>query len=115
MNRFKIEFKRLRTERNITQDELARALGVSRSTIGNYEQGIREPDFDMLEKIADYFNVNMSILLDNQTEVEEYLRQKNEKLYEFIQRFMRLDASDKARIDERVRILLEDEKYKDGD
>ena len=115
MGKFRVEFKRLRKERNITQEELAHALGVSRSTIGNYEQGIREPDFDMLERIADFFNVNMSVLLDDQSDIEAYLEQRNDKLYDFILRYIRLDAYDKARIDERVNILLEDEKYKDGD
>lgn len=55
--------KRLRTERGITQEQLASLLKVSRSTIGMYETGGREPDFETCEAIADIFNVDMDYLL----------------------------------------------------
>lgn len=55
--------KRLRTERGITQEQLASLLKVSRSTIGMYETGSREPDFETCEAIADIFNVDMDYLL----------------------------------------------------
>ncbi|MBQ4563068.1 MAG: LexA family transcriptional regulator [Lachnospiraceae bacterium] len=54
--------KHLRTQRGINQSELATALGVSRSAIGMYESGKREPDFETMEAIADYFNVDMNYL-----------------------------------------------------
>ena len=54
--------KKLREGKNMNQTELAIALGVSRSTIGMYETGKREPDFETLEVIADYFNVSMDYL-----------------------------------------------------
>ena len=109
MIKFKDEFKRLRKEKGITQGELAKILGVSRSTIGNYEQGIREPDFEMLEKISDYFNVSMSTLLDNQTDIDLYLKRKYEKIYELVQKYMKLNSGDQARIEERIDTLLERE------
>lgn len=52
----------LRKERHLTQEELAKAIGVSRSTVGMYEQGKREPDFETEEKIADFFNVTLNYL-----------------------------------------------------
>lgn len=55
--------KRLRIERGITQEQLASMLKVSRSTIGMYETGSREPDFETCEAIADIFNVDMDYLL----------------------------------------------------
>ena len=60
--KFNQVFHSLRKSRNMTQEELAKALGVSRSTIGMYEQGKREPDFETEEKIADYFNVTLDYL-----------------------------------------------------
>ena len=64
MSKFQRIFKNLREQKNMTQEELAKALGVSKSTIGMYERGDREPNFEKLEVIADYFNVNMSDLID---------------------------------------------------
>ena len=62
MREFKDVMKGLRAGRRLTQGELAEALGVSRSAISMYERGEREPDFELLEAIADYFNVDMNYL-----------------------------------------------------
>lgn len=53
----------LRRRENLSQKELAEKAGVSRSTIGMYEAGEREPSFETLEALADIFNVNMDVLL----------------------------------------------------
>ena len=55
--------KQLRNRDNLSQAELAQKLGVAKSTIGMYESGKREPDFETLESIADFFNVDMNFLL----------------------------------------------------
>lgn len=47
----------------MSQKELAEKVGISRSAIGMYETGEREPDFETLEAFADIFNVNMDTLL----------------------------------------------------
>lgn len=63
MGNFASVIKRLRIERGITQEQLAALLKVSRSTVGMYETGSREPDFETCEAIADIFNVDMDYLL----------------------------------------------------
>ena len=55
--------RNLRISRDITQSDLAAKLGVSRSTVGMYETGAREPDFEAMEAIADIFNVDMDYLM----------------------------------------------------
>ena len=69
MGDFNKVLKSLRTTQGLTQDELAKALEISRSAIGMYERGDREPDYETLETIADYFNVSIDYLLgrENQT------------------------------------------------
>ena len=62
MNYFGIRLKHLRTQDGLTQQDLADALGISKSTISMYENGNREPDFETLENIADYFNIDMATL-----------------------------------------------------
>lgn len=57
-------------ERNLTQKELAKQLNLAPSTMGSYVQNTREPDFNTLKMIADYFGVSTDYLLDfnsNQT------------------------------------------------
>ena len=67
MGNFNEILRQLRKSRQMTQLELANALQISRSTIGMYEKGSREPDFATLEIIADYFNVDIDYLLGRST------------------------------------------------
>lgn len=53
----------LRKQEGLSQKELAGKTGLTRSAIGMYETGKREPDFETLEIFADFFNVNMDTLL----------------------------------------------------
>lgn len=53
----------LRKLANLTQGELADKLGLSRSTIACYEQGIRQPSFEILNSMAAVFGVSKADLL----------------------------------------------------
>lgn len=53
----------LRKQKKLLQADLANKIGIARATYGAYEQGTRQPDFDTLEKIADYFEVSTDYLL----------------------------------------------------
>lgn len=63
MNIFPQRFKYLRTSFGFTQDEIAKRLGTGRSTIGNYEKGLRKPDIDQLIEIAKIFDVEVGYLI----------------------------------------------------
>lgn len=60
---FAQRLKKLRQEKGITQQELADALNISRTTIGMYEINQREPDNATLVKLANYFDVSIDYLL----------------------------------------------------
>lgn len=61
----------LRNSRGISQNELSKHIGVSKSSVNMYERDEREPGFETLEAIADFFNVNMDYLLSGKTERAE--------------------------------------------
>lgn len=63
MGNFAAVLKQLRLNHGMTQEQLAAMLKVSRSRIGMYETGSREPDFETCEAIADIFNVDMDYLM----------------------------------------------------
>ena len=58
-----IRLKQLRMERKISQIKLAMDLNVNQNSISRYESGLREPDYNTLSKIADYFKVSIDYLL----------------------------------------------------
>jgi transcriptional regulator with XRE-family HTH domain len=63
MSKFSDRLTELREKQGYTQEDLAKLLKVSRSTVSMYEQGKREPNFKMQETIADFFNVNIDYLV----------------------------------------------------
>ncbi len=60
---FTVILKKLRREANLTQKQLSEILDLTPAAIGLYEQGRRKPDFETLEKLADFFNVSIDFLL----------------------------------------------------
>lgn len=73
INIFKDVLKSLRKAAHLSQSQLAEKLGLAPSTVGNYEQGTRIPDYETLELIADFFNVNMDLLFDR-SEIRKELK-----------------------------------------
>ena len=65
--------KNLRVRKKLSQGDLANMLGVSRSAIGMYEAGDRMPDYEMMQSIADLFNVDLNYLY-GRTETKNKLR-----------------------------------------
>ena len=59
--------REIRRERNITQKELADAIGVSASVISRYENGTVMPPSNRLRKIADYLQVSLAELTEEKT------------------------------------------------
>ncbi len=63
INLFCDALKCLRNKKDLTQEQLAKILGIAKSTISMYESGNRTPDFETVELIADYFNVSIDYLI----------------------------------------------------
>lgn len=60
---FPTRLRELRKGKNLTQKELAKILQVSQQTIGSWEVGRAEPNTDVINSIADFFNVSGDYLL----------------------------------------------------
>lgn len=69
MNKIKL----LREELNISQEELANKLGLSKGIISLYENEKRKPSFDILNKLSKIFNCSIDYIIGNWNEAEPTL------------------------------------------
>lgn len=104
---FNIRLKHLRQLMQVTQVELANAIGVKASTIANYESNRNEPSFDRLITLAKYFNVSVDYLLgiteDCHCCVIKTLDNEN---YELYQLYKQLSLSEVDEIKNYIRYLI---------
>jgi len=63
--------KTLRKEKNLSQVKFAQAFNISKGTIAMWETGKRQPDYDTLQKLADFFNVSVDRLLGREDKKKE--------------------------------------------
>lgn len=63
MTTFGGRLSQLRNQRGLSQSELAKRFNISKSTLAMYEIDQREPNFEMLILIAEYFDVTMDYLI----------------------------------------------------
>lgn len=65
--------QKYRKLKGMTQEELAKVIGVSRATLANYERGNREPSFDTIEKFVTTLNIPSTVYFKNIDTSEDVL------------------------------------------
>ncbi|MFX3651080.1 MAG: helix-turn-helix domain-containing protein [Paenibacillus sp.] len=53
----------LREQRGLTQEELASSIHITRAALSHYEKNRRKPDFEVLTRLADIFDVSIDYLI----------------------------------------------------
>lgn len=59
---FRRRLKKLRLEKKLTLEELAKIIGTTKTTLSRYENGERSPKLQLVGALANYFNVDMTWL-----------------------------------------------------
>lgn len=92
----------LRKKAKLKQSELAEKLGVKANTISNYEKGVSQPDYVIINKLMNLFDVTSDQLLFSDLSSEEISRTLNKEVVteSVFDKFL-------AKIDERDRKLDE--------
>ncbi|MFI3175497.1 MAG: helix-turn-helix transcriptional regulator [Bacillota bacterium] len=109
---FKDRLKEARTKKGISQEELAKMLGVTKGAVGNYEAGISFAKIDVLYKLFEILEVSPDFLF--QDDIKKNVMQtsaQQEPTDETIELVNQLDEIDKAEIRGTVKQMLKAEKY----
>ncbi|MGX7091782.1 helix-turn-helix transcriptional regulator [Hutsoniella sourekii] len=73
------KIKELRLTKDMSQEDLAEILDVTRQSISKYENGSADPGLDKIRLIADYFDVSFDYLLDDKISTRDYQKQTVEE------------------------------------
>ena len=77
-NNFSDNLKKIRKDNNLSQEQLAEELGVSRQAISKWESGSSYPEMDKIIQICNKFNLNIDDLLNKDiTEIKGEEKVKN--------------------------------------
>ncbi|UJL46817.1 helix-turn-helix transcriptional regulator [Virgibacillus sp. NKC19-16] len=96
--------KKLRTAKNLSQQELSQKLNLNRGTYAHYELNKRHPDYESLKKLSDIFNVSIDYLITG----NEHSNSPEEMWKEFLDPktqifFKDLQDAPEEKIDELIR------------
>ncbi len=79
MAEFKDRLRQLRTEKELSQQAVASALGFDKMTISGYENGKRHPRFETIDTLADFLDVDIGYLLGSSDLRKPYPRMTPEE------------------------------------
>ena len=106
---FATRLKQLRYESGLPQTELAEKLNITRSSLCNYELGRREPSLEILNIIADFFNVDIDYLV-GKTDKTTLIIDDQEKI--IMDGIRKLNSDGIEKLIERLEELILLDKYK---
>ncbi len=86
--------KKVRTDKNISQGELADMLGMHATHLSRYERNVTAPSIDILKKIADKLNVSTDILIYGSTDDKAKGNIKDNELLGMFTKVQSLDKNE---------------------
>jgi transcriptional regulator with XRE-family HTH domain len=103
---FKERLKELRTKKGISQNELARDIGVHVTNISRYERGENRPTSDVLAKLAGALDVTADYLMDGSLNDKAQSTISDKELLSQFQRLEKLPNEKKAVVKELIEAFL---------
>ena len=85
--KFSENLKRIRKENNLSQEQLAEKVGVSRQAVSKWESGAAYPEMDKVLLICKIFNYNIDELLNENVKEVDETKQSKINLNKYIEDF----------------------------
>lgn len=93
------KLKELRTKSDLTQKEFSEIFNIAQATTSEWENEKKSPDADTLKQIANYFQVSIDYLMDNEESIQENELTKLER---------KLNKQEKEKLSHLLKIVFED-------
>ena len=77
MTKVSKNIKKLRNEKNLTQEDIAKKLFVTRQTVSSWESGRTQPDIETLVKLSEIFSVSTEELIYGKTKLMSSQEKEN--------------------------------------
>lgn len=97
-----------------SQKEIADRLGISPQVLNTWVRGVALPRMGKVQLLADYFGIQKSDLIEDKGQSDRFQPLTAAEL-DHMREYRRLDETDQNRIDERISVLLESDKYRKKD
>ena len=93
-NKFGDNVKKIRTEKNISQQELADMIGIHSTHVSRYERNMAQPSIEIAKKMAEALNVTVDTLIYGPTEEKAKNNLKDIDLLNMFTKVQQLDKAD---------------------
>ena len=104
--------KKIRKDNNLSQEQLAEKLGVSRQSVSKWESGLAYPEMDKVLQICQLFNLNVDELLNQNIKEVKETKESKATVNKFIDDFLNfitkvIDMFSSMKFKEKIKCLVE--------
>jgi transcriptional regulator with XRE-family HTH domain len=106
------KLKNLRKERNLTQAELSRVLGLSENYIAKVESGVR-PSMETFRKLADFFQVPVEYLVSEREDPTAAIAVRNQEVLEALLEVDKMEREDRQLVLDVVKVIIKKNRFQE--
>lgn len=106
------KLKKLRKEKNLTQSELSKILGLSENYIAKVESGVR-PSMETFRKLADFFQVPIEYLVSEREEATTAIMVRNKEVLEALIEVDKMENEDQRLVLDVVKVIMKKNRFQE--
>jgi transcriptional regulator with XRE-family HTH domain len=110
---FSEKLKKLRNNRNMSQEQLAKLINVTKTIIWKYEQNKSVPSADVIKRMANLFNVTTDYLLFDDSERNDLQKISDKNFQRKFEKILSLEPEEKDYLEKTIDLILEKNKKTD--
>lgn len=102
--------RKIRKAKKITQEELGKVIGVSKTAVVNYENGIRKIPLESVVKLCDFYDVSLDRMIEIKVSEDIAIVSNRPEIISFWQKW-REEMGEQKFNDHEIRVLIDFAKF----